>query len=57
MTNMVWCMTYKRGGRGASYSAQWTCNLIAIVRAMQVGGGNKRIIDSFTKASKRNNIL
>jgi len=45
-------MAYKRGVRGASYIAQQTCNSIAIVRALQVGGGNKWMIDSYTKALK-----
>ena len=40
------------GSRGSSYIARWTCNSIAIVRAMQVGGGNERMNDSCTKASK-----
>jgi len=37
-TNCVWCMAYKRGIRGASYIAQWPCNSIAIVWAIQWGG-------------------
>jgi len=49
------CMVYLwhcTGGRGASYIAQQTCNGIATLRAIQVGGGTKRIIDSCTKASQ-----
>ena len=42
IANIVWCMAYTRGVGGASYIAQWTCNSIAIVRAMQVGGGYER---------------
>jgi len=46
ITNFVWCMVQNRGVRGGgSYIAQWTCNSIAIVRVMQVGGANKRMID------------
>jgi len=52
ITNIAWCMAYKRGVGGASKSAQWACISIAIVRAMQVEGGNTRIIDSCTKSSK-----
>jgi len=47
----------KRGVGRASYIAQWRYNGIAIVRAMQVGGANERMIESCTKASKYNNIL
>jgi len=42
----------KGGSGGAACSAQWTCNSIAIVRAMQVGGGSERMIDSCTNTSK-----
>ena len=39
----------KKGGvGGASYIAQSTCNSIAIVRVVQVGGGYKRMIDLCT---------
>jgi len=34
ITNIVWCMAYKRGVRGASYIAQSTYNRIATVWAM-----------------------
>jgi len=30
ITNVVWCMAYKRGVGGGSYIAQWSCNRIAI---------------------------
>jgi len=42
----------KGGSVGGAYIAQWACNSIAIVRAMQVEGGNKRMIDSCTNGSK-----
>jgi len=38
-------MAYERGVGGWSYSAQQSCNNIAIVCAMQAGGGNKRMIE------------
>jgi len=41
---------------GASYIAQSTCNSIAIVREVQVGEGNARMIDSCIKASKYKTI-
>jgi len=47
----------KGGSGGASYISPWTCNSIAIVRAMHVGGINKRTNDTCTKASKYNNLL
>ena len=40
------------GSEEASYIAQETWTSIAIVRAMQVGGAYKRMIDSCTQASK-----
>ena len=43
----------KTGGRrGGSNIAQWYCNSIATVWAMQVEGGNTRMTDSCTTASK-----
>jgi len=39
------------------YIAQWSCNSIAIGWGLQVGRGNKRMIDSNNKALKLNNIL
>jgi len=52
ITNIVWCMAYKRRVGGRSYIAQQSCNRIAIVWAMQVGGGGEGMIDSCTEASK-----
>ena len=49
ITNIVQCIAYTGGVGGASYLAQQTCNSIAIVRAMQVGGGKKRRIVSHIK--------
>ena len=51
-TIIVGCMAYKRGVGGASYIAQYMCNSIAVVRTMQVGGGNERMIGSSTKVLK-----
>jgi len=49
-----YCMVYnmQKGGRGGSYLAQKSCNTIATVWALQVGGGNEMIIVSFTNALK-----
>jgi len=52
ITNIVWWMAFQREVGGWSYIAQQSCNSIAIVYAMQVGGGNKRRIDSCRNASK-----
>ena len=57
ITNIVWCMAYKKDVGRRAYIAQWSCNSIAIGQALQVRGGNKRMIDSHNKAVKRNNIL
>jgi len=40
ITNIVWCMAYKRVGRGASCIAQESCNSSAIVWAGNAGGGD-----------------
>ena len=40
------------GSEEGSNIAQWYCNSIATVWAMQVEGGKKRMIDSCTKALK-----
>ena len=40
MTNIVWCMAYKRGVGGGVY-AKWACKSIAIGQALQVGGAWK----------------
>jgi len=42
----------KGGSGGGSYLAQQSCNSTAIVWALQVGGGNKTMTDSCTKALK-----
>jgi len=49
ITNIVWCMTYKREG---SYTAQSSSNSIAPGWAMQVGARNDWMVESCTKASK-----
>jgi len=54
---IVWCMAYKRGVGEASSSRKKTCNSIAIVRAVQAGGGNQRVIDSCTIASVRPKLV
>jgi len=51
-TNCVWCMAFKRGVGGGSCIAQSSCNRIAIVWAMQIGRGKKRMIRSCIKALK-----
>ena len=38
ITNIVWCVEYKRAVGEGAYIAQWSCNSIAIVWAMQGGG-------------------
>ena len=45
-------MAYTRGVGWGSYIAQWSCNNIAIRKALQVGEGNNRMIDSHNKALK-----
>ena len=50
-----YCMVYGIGE--GVYIAQWSCNSIAIGWGLQVGRGNKRMIDSNNKALKLNNIL
>ena len=50
ITNIVWCMAHKRGVGGRSCVSQSDCSSIAIVWALLVGGGNTRMLDSYTKA-------
>jgi len=45
-------MAYKREVERGSYIAQWACNTIATVWALQVGGAKELMIGSFTKALK-----
>jgi len=46
-------MAYKEGvGWGAYIAHAKACNSIATGQALQVGGGNKRMIDSRNKALK-----
>jgi len=42
---------------GGSNIAQSYCNSIAIVWAVQLGGGNTRMVDSYKKPRRENNIL
>jgi len=57
ITDIVWCIAYKREvGRGVLYSPV-IVNSIAPGWAMQVGGGNERMVDSCTIASKYIDIL
>jgi len=43
-------MAHKRGVGGRSCVSQSDCSSIAIVWALLVGGGNTRMLDSYTKA-------
>jgi len=53
IANIVWYMAYKEGvGWGAYIAHAKACNSIATGQALQVGGGNKRMIDSRNKALK-----
>jgi len=53
ITNILWCMAYKRGfGGGGVYCAMVVQQYCSSARAMQVGGGNKRMVDLCPKASK-----
>ena len=52
ITNIVWCMAYKGRVAGRSYIAQKSRNSIAVVWVMQMGGGNKGILDSGTHKNK-----
>jgi len=45
-------MAYKGGVGGGAYIAQWSCNSIAIGKALQVEGGDKRMMDYHNKALK-----
>jgi len=47
--NIVWCMAYTRGVGGRACFAQKMYNSITILRAMQVRGCNKRMIDCAQK--------
>jgi len=44
----IWYGVWHKKGVGGAYLAQWPCDSIAIVRAMQMRGGNKKMIDSCT---------
>jgi len=57
ITNIIWCISQKRGVGVGSYIAQSSCDSIAIEWAMQADRMNKRSIDSCTKAPKLKNIL
>ena len=57
ITNIVLCMAYTGGGGGGRRTLRNRRAIVAIVRAMQVGGDNRRRIDSCTKASKQNTVL
>jgi len=46
------CMAYEQGVGGRSYMAQTSRNSIAVVFVMQIGGGNKGMIDSCTHKNK-----
>jgi len=46
IANIVWCMAYNREVEGGSCIAHRSCNSIATVWAMQVGGRNASTIDS-----------
>ena len=50
ITNIVWYMAYTGRDGGRAYIARWSCDSIIIGKALQVGGGNKRMIDSHNKA-------
>jgi len=46
IANIVWCMAFKGGVGGGACIAQWSCNSIELGYALQVGGVNKRMMDS-----------
>jgi len=48
ITNIVWCMACKGRVGERSYNAQRSRNSISVMRVMQMGGGNKGMIDSCT---------
>ena len=50
IANSAWCMTFKGGVGGGTCIGQWSCNCVAIGYALQVGGGNKGMIDTHDKA-------
>jgi len=52
IANIVGCIAYTRWVGGGAYIAKWACNSIAIGYGLQVGGGNKRMTDSYNKALK-----
>jgi len=52
IANIVLCMACKREVEGGSYIARWSCNSIATVWAVQVGGRNGSTIDSCTNDLK-----
>jgi len=49
-------MAYKRGLGGGSYIAHKSCNCVAIVWAMQMSGGDKGMIDSYTNGLTREGV-
>ena len=42
ITNVVWCVAYKRGVGGGAYIAQWSCNSIPIGLSFAGGGGQHK---------------
>jgi len=57
ITNIVWCMAYTGKVGGRSYIAQKSRNSIAVVWVLQMGWGNKGMIDAWTHKNKWKNIL
>jgi len=54
---IVWCIAYTRGVGWGSYIGHSSCNIIAIVWAMQMGRGKRRMIRSCTKALRWDSTL
>jgi len=52
MTNNVWCMATHKGGREGRRNCANRRAIVLQVLTMQVGGGNKRRMDSHIKAAK-----
>jgi len=52
IANLVWCMTSTGRVEGRSYIAQKSRIRIAVVWVMQMGGGNKAIVDSCTHTNE-----
>jgi len=57
MNNIVSRIAYKPEVGGESFTVQYACTSIAPGRAVQVGGGDERMVDSCTTASKENECL